>query len=305
MIYTVTLNPALDYVLRAESLDGEDITRAQTAELFPGGKGINVSLLLTGLGMENKALGFVAGFTGAGLEQLLQARGVQTDFVVLPEGNTRINVKLYVPQELAVNAPGPEVPDESLASLYAKLDTLSPGDVLVLAGAVPGGMPKDVYQKIMENLQGKEVKTVVDTTGAGLLAVLPYHPFLIKPNHHELGELFDVEIDKNDVDTIATYAKKLQDKGAVNVLVSRGSAGALLVDETGKIHTAGIAPGKPVNSVGCGDSMVAGFVAGYEQERNYETALRLGSAAGSATAFEDGIADGDSIRRIYKEYFQG
>lgn len=305
MIYTVTLNPALDYVLRAEKLDEDDITRADTAELFPGGKGINVSLLLTGLGLENKALGFVAGFTGAGLRQLLQAQGVNTDFVVLPDGSTRINVKLYTPNELAVNAPGPEVPEESLEELYSKLDALQPGDILVLAGAVPSGMPEDIYQTIMKRLQGKEVKIVVDTTGEGLLAVLPYHPFLVKPNHHELGELFDVDIDNNDVDTIAKYARELQKKGAVNVLVSRGSAGALLVDENGKVHTAGIVPGKPVNSVGCGDSMVAGFVAGYETKKDYGAALRLGSAAGNATAFEDGIADGNSIRRIYKEYFQG
>lgn len=305
MIYTVTLNPALDYVLRAEKLDEDDITRADTAEIFPGGKGINVSLLLTGLGLENKALGFVAGFTGAGLRQLLQAQGVNTDFVVLPDGSTRINVKLYTPNELAVNAPGPEVPEESLEELYSKLDALQPGDVLVLAGAVPAGMPEDIYQTMMKRLQEKDVKIVVDTTGEGLLAVLPYHPFLVKPNHHELGELFNVEIDKNDVDTIAEYARKLQEKGAVNVLVSRGSAGALLVDENGKVHTAGIVPGKPVNSVGCGDSMVAGFVAGYETQKDYGAALRLGSAAGNATAFEDGIADGSSIRRIYKEYFQG
>lgn len=305
MIYTVTLNPALDYVLRAQKLDEDDITRADSAEIYPGGKGINVSILLNGLGLENKALGFVAGFTGAGLRQLLQAQGINTDFVVLPDGSTRINVKLYTPNELAVNAPGPEVPSESLDELYAKLDTLSSGDVLVLAGAVPSGMPEDIYQIIMERLQGRGVRIVVDTTGEGLLAVLPYHPFLVKPNHHELGELFNREIDKNDVDTITRYAKKLQEKGAVNVLVSRGSAGALLVDENGGVHTAGIAPGKPVNSVGCGDSMVAGFVAGYETQKDYGVALRLGSAAGSATAFEDGIADGDSIRKIYKEYFQG
>lgn len=305
MIYTVTLNPALDYVLRADKLDEEDITRANSAEIFPGGKGINVSLLLTGLGLPNKALGFVGGFTGAGLRQLLQAQGVETDFVGLPEGSTRINVKLYTPNELAVNAPGPEVPDESLQELYAKLNSLSSGDVLVLAGAVPSGMPEDIYQTIMKRLQGRNVKIVVDTTGEGLLAVLPYHPFFVKPNHHELGDLFGVDIDKNDVNTIAAYAKKLQEKGAVNVLVSRGSAGALLVDETGAVHTAGVAPGKPVNSVGCGDSMVAGFVAGYELKQDYGVALRLGSAAGSATAFEDGIADGDSIKKIYKEYFQG
>jgi len=307
MIYTVTLNPALDYVLRAESLNQDDITRANSAELFPGGKGINVSMLLSSLNVPNRALGFVAGFTGAGLRQMLQAQNIETDFIVLPKGSTRINVKLYAPGELAVNAPGPEVGPECLEELLAKLDGLESGDTLVLAGAVPSGMPENIYETIMDHLKDKGIRIVVDTTGEALRRVLPYHPFLVKPNHHELGELFDTEIDKNDVDRLAEYAKKLQEEGAVNVLVSRGSAGALLVDETGAVYTQEIVPesaGTVVNSVGCGDSMVAGFLAGYELEHSYDAALRMGSAAGNASAFFDGIADGKTIRQIYQDYFQ-
>ncbi len=305
MIYTVTLNPALDYVLRTSTLEADDIIRADSAELFPGGKGINVSLLLRELGVENRALGFVAGFTGAGLKQCLQAQGVETDFTTLPDGNTRINVKLYVPGEMAINAPGPEVPEESLEDLLKKLDGLEAGDYLVLAGAVPGSIPEDIYEIMMARLDGKGINVIVDTTGESLRRVLPYHPFLIKPNHHELGDLFGVKIDKNDEAAIAAYAAKLQQQGARNVLVSRGGAGALLVDEEGFVHTAGIVPGQIVNTVGCGDSMVAGFLAGYVSDHSYDTALRLGSAAGNATAFNDGIAPAEDIRRIYTEYFGG
>jgi len=305
MIYTVTLNPALDYVMRAPSLKGEDIVRADSAELYPGGKGINVSMLLHELGVPTRVLGFLAGFTGAGLRQLLQAQGIDTDFVGLPSGSTRINVKLYAPGELAVNAPGPDVPDESVEALLTKLDALQKGDRLVLAGNVPSSLPENIYETIFQRLSGKDVDITVDTTGEGLKRVLPYHPFLIKPNHHERGELFGVKLDKHDEENLTKYAKKLQEQGARNVLISRGSAGALLVDENGEVRTTGIVPGEVVNSVGCGDSMVAGFLAGYEMEGTYDAALRWGSAAGNATAFYDGIAPGEDVRNIYQKYFQG
>ena len=303
MIYTVTLNPALDYIMRLDNLSSDDINRAKTAEILYGGKGINVSLLLKELELPTKALGFIAGFTGRGMDDMLKADGIETDFVELPEGNTRINVKIFAQEQFDVNAPGPKVTDEDVKKFFATLDQLKIGDTLVMAGAVPGSMPQDIYEKIMAHLQGRGIRMVVDTTGEGLLKVLPYKPFMIKPNHHELSELFNDDVKSTDDDKIVKYAKKLQEMGAVNVLVSRGKCGATLVDEFGNVHTAGIAPGKPVNNVGCGDSMVAGFVAGYETKQDYDYALRLGSAAGNASAFVDGIAKREGILSMLETYF--
>lgn len=303
MIYTVTLNPALDYIIRLDTVQSADINRADSAEILYGGKGIDVSLVLKNLGVPNKALGFVAGFTGYGLRELLTADGVDTDFVELPDGLTRINVKLFAEKQWDINAPGPKIPERSLAAFYEKLDRLEAGDTLVMAGAVPENLPQDIYAQIMERLQGKGIRMVVDTSGEALRKVLPLKPFLIKPNHHELSELFDTDVSAEDEEKIVSYAKRLQEMGAVNVLVSRGKCGATLVDETGAVHTAGIVPGKPVNNVGCGDSMVAGFVAGYETKKDYAYALRLGSAAGNATAFVDGIASGTEIRNTLERYF--
>ena len=273
MIYTVTLNPALDYILRLPRLSSEDVNRADSAQLLCGGKGINVSMVLSGLGVPTRALGFVAGFTGRALEQMLQAQGIQTDFVPLAAGNTRINVKIF------------------------------PGDFLVLAGAVPSQMPGSIYEQICAKLQNKGVHIVVDTTGDALLAVLDYHPFLIKPNHHELGEIFGEDIRPDDEEKIRFFAAKLQEKGARNVLVSRGKYGATLLAEDGSTHSVGVVPGKPVNNVGCGDSMVAGFLAGYADSGDYKTALQWASAAGNASAFCEGVADGDTIRRYKTQYF--
>ena len=273
MIYTVTLNPALDYILRLPRLSSEDVNRADSAQLLCGGKGINVSMVLSGLGVPTRALGFVAGFTGRALEQMLQAQGIQTDFVPLAAGNTRINVKIFA------------------------------GDFLVLAGAVPSQMPGSIYEQICAKLQNKGVHIVVDTTGDALLAVLDYHPFLIKPNHHELGEIFGEDIRPDDEEKIRFFAAKLQEKGARNVLVSRGKYGATLLAEDGSTHSVGVVPGKPVNNVGCGDSMVAGFLAGYADSGDYKTALQWASAAGNASAFCEGVADGDTIRRYKTQYF--
>jgi len=289
MIYTVTFNPALDYVMKVEKLRYDDINRTYGEELYYGGKGINVSVILSRLGMENTALGFKAGFTGEKLEKLLKEEGINTDFIALKSGMTRINVKIKAETELDINAVGPPIEREEVDKLFEKIKNLKKGDVIVLAGSVPGALPADIYEKILSVTSQSGVEAVVDSTGDLLLNVLKYHPFLIKPNNFELGDLFGVKI-KNEAE-IEKYAKQLQEKGARNVLVSRGKEGATLVTEDGDVHTIGIIPGKPLNSVGCGDSMVAGFVAGYLNKRDYAYALKLGSACSNATAFSYGLAD--------------
>ncbi len=289
MIYTVTFNPALDYVMKVEKLRYDDINRTYGEELYYGGKGINVSVILSRLGMENTALGFKAGFTGEKLEELLKEEGINTDFIALKSGMTRINVKIKAETELDINAVGPPIEREEVDKLFEKIKNLKKGDVIVLAGSVPGALPADIYEKILSVTSQSGVEAVVDSTGDLLLNVLKYHPFLIKPNNFELGDLFGVKI-KNEAE-IEKYAKVLQEKGARNVLVSRGKEGATLVTEDGDVHTIGIIPGKPLNSVGCGDSMVAGFVAGYLNKRDYAYALKLGSACSNATAFSYGLAD--------------
>lgn len=289
MIYTVTFNPALDYVMKVEKLRYDDINRTYGEELYYGGKGINVSAILSRLGMENTALGFKAGFTGEKLEELLREDGINTDFIGLKSGMTRINVKIKAETELDINAVGPPIEKEEVEKLFDKIRNLKHGDVIVLAGSVPGALPSDIYEKILSVTSQTGVEAVVDSTGDLLLNVLKYHPFLIKPNNFELGDLFGVKI--NNEAEIEKYAKLLQEKGARNVLVSRGKDGATLVTEDGDVHTIGIIPGKPLNSVGCGDSMVAGFVAGYIEKRDYAYALKLGSACSNATAFSYGLAD--------------
>ena len=298
MVYTITLNPALDYVMKVGSLRFDDINRSKAEQIYYGGKGINVSVVLSRLGTENKALGFVAGFTGEELERMLKADNIDCDFNHLRSGLTRVNVKIKADTELDINANGPDVSEAEIEELLTKLDDIKEGDVLVLAGAVPKNLPSDVYEKILQRLSGKGVKFVVDATGELLLKVLKYKPFLVKPNHHELGDLFSVTT-KTD-EEIEIYAKKLQQMGASNVLVSRGGDGAMLIDEFGLVRKIGNAKGKLVNSVGCGDSMVAGFVAGFLQTGDYEHALRLGAACGNATAFSEGLAERDDIDKIYK-----
>ena len=289
MIYTVTFNPALDYVMKVEKLQFDDINRTYGEELNYGGKGINVSVILSRLGVENTALGFQAGFTGEKLEELLKADGIKTDFIALKNGMTRINVKIKAQTELDINAVGPPIEEDEVERLFEKVKAFQSGDVIVLAGSVPGTLPPDIYEKILSVTSKSGVESVVDATGDLLLNVLKYHPFLIKPNHFELGDLFGVKI--RDEAEIEKYAKQLQEKGARNVLVSRGKEGATLITEHGGVHTIGIIPGKPLNSVGCGDSMVAGFVAGYMDKRDYAYALKLGSACSNATAFSYGLAD--------------
>ena len=294
MIYTVTFNPAIDYVVRLDApLEVGQVNRACGEDCVLGGKGINVSGVLAQLGCPSVALGFVAGETGAWLERGLAAQGLHTDFVHLENGMTRINVKIKAGQETELNGAGPDIPDEALHQLEEKLDGLTENDVLILAGSIPASLPQDVYERLLARLDGKGVRCVVDATRALLVNVLPYHPFLIKPNNHELGEIVGRTL-TTDAD-ITAAARTLQEKGARNVLVSMAGDGALLLDEKGEVHRIGTTKGKVVNSVGAGDSMVAGFVAGYLRSGSYLEALRLGTACGSATAFSLGLAKKEKI----------
>ena len=296
MVYTVTLNPALDYVMKLGNLRTDDINRTDGEEIYYGGKGINVSVILTHLGIPNTALGFLGGFTGKKLEEMLKADGINCDFNYLKNGDTRINVKIKADKEIDLNACGPEITKEDMQSFLKKLDGIKDGDYLILAGSIPKTLPDDIYERMLERVSDRNVNCVVDATGDLLKNVLKYKPFLIKPNHHELGDLFSVEI-KNDED-IVKYSNKLREMGAKNVLVSMAKDGAMLTDENGNVHKIGNAKGKLVNSVGCGDSMVAGFTAGYIKSADYSYALRLGSACGNATAFSEKLATKEEIERV-------
>ena len=298
MIYTVTFNPAVDYVVQTDEISVGGVNRSKSEKIYFGGKGINVSMVLSELGVKSKALGFVAGFTGDAIEKGVAEKGVETDFVHLENGFSRINVKIKSKSETELNGQGPMIDGKALNALFEKLDRLDCGDTLVLAGSIPNSMPADIYEKILERLQNKNIKAVVDATKDLLMNVLKYKPFLIKPNNHELGEMFGVTL--KTTDEIAEYAQKLKDMGARNVLVSMAGDGALLLDENGKTHLCGVCRGTVKNSVGAGDSMVAGFVAGLEQG-GYEYALKLGTAAGGATAFSDGLAEKALIYELLKQ----
>jgi 1-phosphofructokinase len=298
MIYTVTFNPAIDYIVHTGTMQVGQVNRSQGEELYFGGKGINVSFVLHELGLPSKALGFVAGFTGAAIEAGIQEQGIATDFVHLDSGFSRINVKIKSGEETELNGQGPNISEAAVAELFEKLNQLQDGDILILAGSIPNTMPADSYEKILAHLSDKKIKVVVDATKDLLLKVLPYHPFLIKPNNHELGELFGVTL--HSIEEIAIYAKKLQEMGAQNVLISMAGDGALLIDETGKQHVCGVCKGTVKNSVGAGDSMVAGFVAG-SMHGDYEAALKLGTAAGGATAFSEGLAQRAEIERLLQQ----
>ena len=298
MVYTVTFNPAVDYVVQTDEISVGGVNRSKSEKIYFGGKGINVSMVLGELGVKSKALGFVAGFTGDAIEKGVAEKGVETDFVHLENGFSRINVKIKSKSETELNGQGPAIDDKALGALFEKLDGISDGDTLVLAGSIPSSMPADIYEKILERLRNKNIKAVVDATKDLLMNVLKYKPFLIKPNNHELGEMFGVTLKTNE--EIAEYAQKLKDMGARNVLVSMAGDGALLLDEDGKTHLCGVCKGTVKNSVGAGDSMVAGFVAGLEQG-DYEYALKLGTAAGGATAFSDGLAEKALIDELLKQ----
>lgn len=300
MIYTVTFNPAIDYVMNVNTLQSKDINRSESEQLYYGGKGINVSVILTRLGVENKALGFLAGFSGKYVEELLNEENISNDFIYLQKGYTRINVKIKTDAFFDINAQGPDIEKSDVDKLYKKLDMLKSGDVLVLAGSIPKSLPDNIYENILEKLSDKDIDFIVDATDDLLLNVLKYKPFMIKPNHFELGDIFSTEI--KTIDDIKKYGGRLQQMGAKNVLVSRGKDGAVLLDETGEIHTIENVPGKIKSAVGCGDSMVAGFIAGYCKTKNYAYALKLGAACGNATAFSETLANKDKIDKML-EYF--
>lgn len=288
MIYTVTFNPAIDYVVELVSFNIGEINRTTREYMNLGGKGVNVSRVLTNLEVPNVALGFVAGFTGDALRNGLERMGVKTDFISLEEGNTRINVNIKGVEETDINARGPEIPNSAIDELFKKLDNLQSGDTLVLAGSIPTSLPNDMYERIMERLYGKGIRFVVDATRDLLVKSLKYEPFLIKPNNHELGEIFGLELTTDN--EIIYYARELKKQGAKNVLISMAGDGAILVDENDVAHKIGTPKGKVKNSVGAGDSMVAGFCAGYLEKSDYKYALRMGTAAGSASAFSESLA---------------
>lgn len=296
MVYTVTFNPAIDYVVHIKDIRVGATNHSDSEEMYFGGKGINVSVVLKELGVNSKALGFVAGFTGEAIEKGLKDLKVDTDFVHLKTGNSRINVKLKASEETEINGQGPHIDDKSVTLLFQKLDALTDGDTLILAGSIPSSLPADIYEKILERLSGKKIRVIVDATKDLLLNVLKFKPFLVKPNNHELGDMFGVTLQTDE--EIEKYARKLQDMGAVNVLISMAGDGSMLIDETGKMHRMGVCKGKVKNSVGAGDSMVAGFTAGI-QSGDYEYALKLATAAGGATAFSDGLATKDKITKLF------
>lgn len=300
MIYTVTFNPAVDYVVHADDISVGGVNRAKSEEIYFGGKGINVSLVLNELGVKSKALGFVAGFTGDAIEKSVAEKGIETDFVRLENGFSRINVKIKSESETELNGQGPNIDSKALNMLFKKLDKLSDGDTIVLAGSIPDSLPADIYENILARLQNKNIKTVVDATKNLLMNVLKYKPFLVKPNNYELGEMFGATL--KSIDETETYARKLKEMGAQNVLVSMAGDGALLLDENGKTHICGVCRGTVKNSVGAGDSMVAGFIAGCMQsDYDYDYALKLGTAAGGATAFSDGLAERSLIYELLKQ----
>ena len=288
MIYTVTFNPAIDYVVELVSFNIGEINRTTREYMNLGGKGVNVSRVLINLEVPNVALGFVAGFTGDELRNGLERMGVKTDFISLEEGNTRINVNIKGVEETDINARGPEIPNSAIDELFKKLDNLQSGDTLILAGSIPTSLPNDMYERIMERLYGKGIRFVVDATRDLLVKSLKYEPFLIKPNNHELGEIFGLELTTDN--EIIYYARELKKQGAKNVLISMAGDGAILVDENDVAHKIGTPKGKVKNSVGAGDSMVAGFCAGYLEKGDYKYALRMGTAAGSASAFSESLA---------------
>ena len=301
MIYTVTLNPSIDYIVRLDELKTGITNRTTSEEYYIGGKGINVSCVLSELGIKSTALGFVAGFTGEAIEKGLKNPKITADFITLKSGISRINIKIKAGEETEINCQGPHIDEEELLNLFDKIDNIQSGDTLIIAGNIPNTLPDDVYERIIERLDGKDVRIVVDATKKLLVNSLKYKPFLIKPNRQELSEIFDTTV-KTESDVVK-YAQELQKMGAKNVLISLGGDGALLVDEFGKVHKEGVIKGhKVLNTVGSGDSMVAGFVAGCIDKNDYAYALKLGSACGNATAFLNGLATKDKIDELLAQF---
>ncbi len=299
MIYTVTFNPSLDYIVSVEDFKLGLTNRTSSELILPGGKGINVSTVLRNLGVKNTALGFYAGFVGTEIVRRLQQMDVDAEFIQIQEGVSRINVKLKSIDGTEINGEGPVIGSDKVEELMGKLEKLGEGDVLFLAGSIPSSMPDDMYEQIMARLDGKGVMVVVDATKDLLLNVLKYHPFLIKPNNHELGEIFGVELKTRE--DVVSYGKKLQEKGARNVLISMAGEGAVLVAEDGQVFEEPAPKGILVNGVGAGDSMVAGFMAGWMEKQEYEYAFHMGIAAGSASAFSENLATREEIENVYRQ----
>lgn len=297
MIYTVTFNLALDYILEIDKLEIGKIQKSKTELILPGGKGINVSTVLTNLEVENIALGYKAGFVGAEIERLLKNMNVKTDFIDLGEGNSRINVKISGEEETAINTNGPKISEDKILELLEKLKTLNENDYLVLSGSIPSSIKDDIYEKICRIVKKQNVKIVVDATKNLLVQALKYNPFLIKPNNEELGEIFGVEIHTKE--DAYLYGKKLKEMGAQNVLVSMGKTGAALIDEAGQEYFLKSPEGKRVNTVGSGDSMVAGFIAGFLKYNNYNEALKMGVSAGSASALSKYLATKEEVYNLF------
>ena len=299
MINTITLNPSLDYIVKVDDFKVGHVNRNSKEDIYPGGKGINVSIVLKNLGVKNRALGFTAGFTGEEIEKLVANHGVDNEFIRLEKGMSRINVKLKSKEESEINGMGPDISKNDIEKLYEKLEALKAGDFVVLAGSIPNTLPDDIYETIMKDFKDKEINFVVDATKDLLLNVLKYKPFLIKPNHHELGEMFNVKL--NSKDEIITYAKKLQEIGARNVIISMAGDGAILIEENGEITISDTPKGTLVNSVGAGDSMVGGFLAGIAENKNIKEAFKIGVATGSASAFSEGLATRDKVEELLKQ----
>ena len=300
MIYTVTFNPSLDYIVTVDDFKPGQVNRATEEVIYPGGKGINVSIVLRNLGFDNTALGFLAGFTGTEIENMLKKQGINAEFIHIGEGISRINMKLRSNEESEINGQGPAISIPDIQNLYKKLDELKDDDVLVLAGSIPSTMPESIYMDIMKHLQKRKIKIVVDATNDLLMNVMQYHPFLIKPNNHELGEIFGVELQKKE--DVIPYAKKLQDRGAKNVLVSMAGEGAVLVTEQKEVFQSEAPKGTVINSVGAGDSMVAGFLAGFLKTGDYRVAFKMGIAPGSASAFSEKLATKGQVEQILKNH---
>lgn len=300
MICTVTLNPSLDYIVGVDNFRMGYTNRTTEELMLPGGKGINVSIVLKNLGLDSTALGFIAGFTGDEIERRLKEQGIETDFVKLKEGMSRINFKLKSCEGTEVNGQGPVIGEKEVDTLMNQLSALGEGDVLFLAGSIPSSMSSDVYRDIMKSLQDKGVLIVVDATRDLLLKVLEYKPFLVKPNNHELGEIFGVTLETRD--EVVPYAKKLQEMGAKNVLVSMAGQGAVLITEDEQVYMEPAPKGKLVNGVGAGDSMVAGFMVGYFEKKDYLHAFRMGLATGSASAFSEYLATREQVEQVYKQF---
>ena len=299
MIYTVTLNPSIDYVIKVKKLVKGNINRVNEEHVYPGGKGINVTRILKNLDNDSIALGFVSGFTGDYIINSLEELNLESNFIKVKDGFTRINVKIKSEEETEINGQGPQISDEELNRFYEVIDQLVDGDILILSGSIPSCLDERLYEDIMKRVEYRDIKVVVDATKNLLLNVLKYKPFLIKPNNNELAEMFNVEL--NNTEDIIFYAKKLKEMGAQNVLISMGKDGALLVSEDNQVFLSSVAKGEVVNSVGAGDSMVAGFISGYLKSNNYEEALRLGAASGGATAFSSDLATRELIDKLIKE----